>query len=97
MKRIIVARQILEDAEKNEIQAMQELINCAKEGSVAETDKAKGKASFAIVRCEIARKFFIKVKNEVLSECTVERKTKNGVRKWKDKFGNEHVIEYVIV
>ena len=97
MKRIIVAREILEDAEKNEMQAMQELIVCVKEGSEAEIAKAKGKASFAIFRCELTREFFIRIKNEVLNECTVERKTKNGVRKWKDKFGEEHIIEYEIV
>ena len=97
MKRIIAARQVVEAAEKNEVQAMQELINCVKNGSKAEVSKAKVKASFAIIRSEIAKTFFIKVKNEVLSECTVKRITKSGVRKWKDKSGSEHVIEYVIV
>lgn len=109
MKRIIDAHKLLEAAEKNKEQALQVLLERLKQAQ--QILKANGVKEFlaidfaaeqqnlldATLECEKVRNEFNKVKSQILSECSVERKVQYGARKWKDKFGNEHIIEYEIV
>lgn len=97
MERIISAHKVLEIAEKKKADAQEALLKRVSESIEADFSEEQKNLLNATMECERIRQEFIRVKNEILNECSVERKTKTGVRKWTDKDGNEQVIEYVVV